>query len=420
MNKNRLMILAVIALVIVFGLSKRNTSDINAVESKTIPVEVMELMKSDISEEYYSVAMIEANKNVNIVPKVQGEVKDVYVKVGDKVKKGQKLFKIDSYGYQNKVNTLEANLKNANVNVSTAKTNLALATGGQKDEKIVSAEASYTKAKLAFEDAEDTYNNMKDLFKTGGISKNDLDKAKLGYDNAKANYDNAKVSYDVFIKQGLDTSIEVSKNQYESALANKESLEAQIRDAKEALNNTVVTSPIDGVVASVEIEAGEITQGSAVTIVNTETMKVSALASESVIKNVSIGDKTRVYIESIAKEVEGEIISKSPVAINNKYEVEVLLNNEDKQISEGMFAEIYLKVGEEDKRFIVDRKHLVKNEGKTYIYVIEDMKAIEKEVEVGAIKDGKVEIKGALTEGEVLIVKGQNYVDDGTEVNVVK
>ena len=85
-----------------------------------------------------------------------------------------------------------------------------------------------------------------------------------------------------------------------------------------------------------------------------------------------------------------------------------------------MSGEVKLVLDSVDKAIIVKADAVLDEDGESFVFVVQDGKAIRKTVEVGLDTGDHVEVKSGLTAGEKLIIEGQYYVADGGEVKVVR
>ena len=69
---------------------------------------------------------------------------------------------------------------------------------------------------------------------------------------------------------------------------------------------------------------------------------------------------------------------------------------------------------------VIGSNAIINKEGKNIVYIIEEEKAVEKEVEIGLDTGELVEIKSGIAEGDMIIIEGQHYVSDGAVVKVVR
>ena len=105
-----------------------------------------------------------------------------------------------------------------------------------------------------------------------------------------------------------------------------------------------------------------------------------------------------------------------PVSRTGK--VEVLVPNKDKMLMSGMFANINFVVETHENVPVVSRDSLLKYDGKFYVYVIEDGKAVRRPVRTGITQDTTVEILAGLKSGETIISKGIEFIREGSRVSV--
>ena len=98
----------------------------------------------------------------------------------------------------------------------------------------------------------------------------------------------------------------------------------------------------------------------------------------------------------------------------------LVVPNKDKLLRSGMFAHVRLYLGGKST-LVVNRDALNKlpGTGNYYVYVVQKDKAVLKNVETGFTQGNYVEVTNGLTEGEKVVVKGQNRLKDGVPVVVV-
>ena len=92
-------------------------------EAPATDFETMTVSKQDITLEQSYPAQIEGRQSIKIIPRVEGYLHQIYVKEGQRVKKGQVLFVIDQATYQAEVKSAEANVAVAKAGVETAQLN---------------------------------------------------------------------------------------------------------------------------------------------------------------------------------------------------------------------------------------------------------------------------------------------------------
>ncbi|KPU45134.1 macrolide export protein MacA [Oxobacter pfennigii] len=335
------------------------------------PVETQTIKKENLSNMSTLSGKVFPDKEIAVMPKAPGKVAAVNVKVGDKVNEKQVLLTLDREDIQKQVDSTKAayDLANANYQMNLEK---------------------YNNAKL-------TYDRMKTLYDSGAISKKDLEQAELAASSIQLDLYSAQLS-----------QAEVSYNQ-----------------AMQNLQNTVIESPIRGIVSAVNVEAGEMasTAQPAVTIVDMDIVNVQIGAAENMISSLKLGQEVKIALTAIpGKEYTGHIENISPVADSKTqmYPVIINIDNKEQEILPGMFAKVEFSTDTVNDAIIVKKESIKEKEGKSYVYVVENDAAVEKEVAIGMDTGSLVEVISGLNEGENIIVKGQDYVENGTKVKIVR
>ncbi|QEK11237.1 efflux RND transporter periplasmic adaptor subunit [Crassaminicella thermophila] len=331
------------------------------VEKKQTAVEVMKVEAKTITEDYHSVGKIYASEEVKVSSKKSGKVKKIYFDVGDVVKKGDVLYTLDNEDLVIDVELKKSQYKKALEN-----------------------------AKMNYEDALNNFNKAKALYESGVLSKNAYDNAEKSYRQNKLNYEQAQKDLD----------------------SNSITLDASISD-------TIIKSPIDGVIAERNIEVGENTTASDFVIVNTDKVIVRTSVSEDIVNKISIGDTVQTNIQS--NNYMGKIKTISPVGINNGniYPVEIEIENKDGLLKPGMFAEVKFEIERRENQVVVPTKSILSSGNENYVYIVEENKPKKVIIEKKIIKDGYVQVEGELSVGDLLIVKGQEYIDEKSLIYVV-
>ena len=366
----RFISLALILLLVALtgGCGKKTTTQ---EEEVLVPVEVAKTRLADLAHTINVTGEIIPFTEVAVAPKVSGRVAAIHVKVGDRVSRGQVLLELDATEARNAKTMAEAGVGVARANLERAKQGLA--------------------------DAELEYNRTKTLYDSQAAAKAQLEQAESMLNNARI-------------------GVQLAEEQLKQA-------EATLQNAEETYNNYTVTSPISGVVASVNIEYGELAgpQITALTVVQLDTVKVKVNLSENAVVSIKEGTVVPVTISSLNKTITGTVASVAPKAdpATRAFPVEIHLNNKDGDLKAGMVAVIDLQTGLSRGAVTVPGDALLEREGQYWVYVLEDGKAKEVTVKKG-ITDGQlVEITEGLQEGQDVIVSGNNLVTDGQRVKVV-
>ncbi|MCY6485236.1 efflux RND transporter periplasmic adaptor subunit [Clostridium aestuarii] len=399
----------------------------NVQQENYIPVNTEAAKIGMISNSFVISGKIVADKDTVIVPKMPGKVENVSVKVGDKVSMGNVLFTLEKTDSQNRVEQAKVGLDSASAQIEQSKLGVQ-----QSEIGLDSAKASYEASKanydLNYEKIQNAKLNLernKKLYEEGIISKAQYEQAELAASDSSLDALKAQLSQ---AQQGLkqaESSMANAQIGIKQAQAGYDQAQVGHNQAVQALNDMTVTSPIQGIVASINIEKGEIASSAqpAVTIVNMDKVYLEVNVTEKLINKLQKGSEVKLEIPSAGEsEFIGKIYTVSPSADSrtNLYTIKVEITNKDHKIKPGMFAKVQFNADAKKDVLLIKSEAVTVNNEKKVIYVINNGKAEEKEVEVGLDNGQYVEIKSGIQAGDVIIVKGQNYVENNSKIKVIK
>ena len=454
-KKFRLLPLLIAVMMAFTACGSKNEEESEAEASNSaavVPVEVMEAVPDSISKSLTYVGKVAANDTVKVTSKLSGQVKEVYVNVGDYVKKGQTLLLIDDKDIRDQIATSEAQLKVVEASVNNAKTSLAqVSGGGQTATQRVTLESAVKNAQInvdnskismenaqnAFNDTEKKYNDYKTMLAAGVITQKDFDAVELGYTQAKnalnqtqnaynaamTTLQQAQSSLSLFNEKTIEDSQTNARNGLASAEASRDSTIAALNVLKSNLNYMEVKSPIDGVITERNIEPTNMVSAGVSPFVVADTSKVTVdvEVSERIINTINVGGKINVNINAVYdRPIEGVIKTINPEAGNSgSFTVKIEVDNADGKLKPGMIANVSFVEKSASNVVVVPRSTVIEDKDNKFVYVTDGRKATKKDVVLGVDDGAKVEISG-VDFGEQIIVSGQNYVADGGAVTVAK
>ncbi len=234
-------------------------------KSKKVAIEKVE--RRTIIETVAASGKIQPETEVIISSDVSGEIIEMAVAEGDRVKAGDLLLKINP-------DLVESALSRAEAALNTTKANLA----GSKA-RLAQSESQFQNAKASFD-------RNKQLYESKVIS-------QAEYDQAKANYEVATAD------------VEAAKESVRAGMFNVRSSEATLKEAKENLGRTSIYSPMDGIITKLNKEQGERVVGTAqmagteiMTVADLNIMEVAVEVNENDIVRVSINDTTEIEVDA--------------------------------------------------------------------------------------------------------------------------
>ncbi|MFZ5648285.1 MAG: efflux RND transporter periplasmic adaptor subunit [Bacillota bacterium] len=354
-------------------------------EARVQTVSVIKVAKSDMTSNLTIGGKISPLEEIKVVPKSSGKVARVNCDVGQAVASGTVLIELENSDIQARLDSARAALAVSEANLEKAR-------------------AQLEKNRIQVDDAKRSFDRKKALFEAGAISLSDFEAARSAYETAQKDYDiNAA---------GLASS-QASVNQSRASL----------RQSEVDMENSVVRSPISGIVASRSVNAGEFVTNStaAVVVVNIDSVEVSASLTEEEINHVRAGQEVNVAVTAASPSpFKGKVTRISPAADakSKTYPIWVSIANPEKLLKPGMFAEIKLVSIKRQGVLAVPAEVVLERNGHNVVFVAEGEKAVERKVKVGLTGEGKKEITEGLAEGDSLIVTGLQGIRNGAPVKV--
>lgn len=250
---------------------------------------------------------------------------------------------------------------------------------------------------------------------------------EIQVDNAKANLRNVQTNYDravELLKIGGGTKQQV--DQMETQLINaKNALASAERTLRNARENTVLTSPVSGVVTARNYDPGDMTgQLPILTVARVNPVKVVINVSETEFSKVKKGMPAEMTFDTYGSEIfTGTVSLISPTVdqATKTFGVEITVSNPNGKILPGMFARVTLNFGT-TRHVIVPDKAVVKQtgSGNHFVYLYKDGKVDYVKVELGQRIGSSYEILSGVPAGSQVVVFGQSKLTNGAKVKLSK
>ncbi len=377
------MVILVAALVL-SGCGEKSDNQ-QLTEVAPIQVKVGFLQKMPFTKSILVQGNIQAIDDAVISSKVAGTIEELNVSEGDRVKKGEILFRTDRKNLENHVLVAEQSLAVAIENCKNVERDIAI------------AETNLRKATLDYERA-------KKLVKSKAISQTAFDESEAEWMRKKAQLEKEK------------TVLDYSRVKVEQAKTN-------LSIARKNLEDSIVIAPFDGVITGKYQEAGEFVGVGAkvLKLENTEKLEVEALISSVYYDLINLD--TQLVIFSDGKELcKAKISYISPTIdpISRTFEIKAALPQDSKLIC-GSLCDIQIILAAREGMGLIDNAVIARAGGKNTIFVVKDDKAEEVEVQVGFTTGGYSEILNSDTIGDAkIVVSGQYFLNNGNKVEIIE
>lgn len=353
----------------------------NGNTNKNVPVTTAIATNGDMEDRLELSGVLVPARTVEIASRITGQVTALGHSVGDSVKTGDVLINLDTQALNGQLMQAQANWEQAR----------AAAEATQKQADI---------SKINFDAAQTYYDRTKALFDGGAVSQSQLDDARDKLDIAARQYENASGPAQAQAEAAID-----------AAYANVKNLSVQ-------LDCTTITSPIDGIIATQNVNAGQVISAavSVISIVDTSVLKLKSAVPQDKLALLSVGKELDVSIDAYPGVIcKGTITSIGPIALSTGelFPVEISLNN-DQGLMPGMSAHSTLVT--KTTGIVIPLSSIQQTAEESYVFVIEDQVAHKQVVKPGLRNDEEAEILSGLSEGERVAVSNISLLTDGMTV----
>lgn len=403
-----LAVLIALSMSLSIGCSSQQAAETaDVIIDQPTTVEVAEVTTGDIENYASYSSKVKAAQEIMVLPKVPGKVEKINFDLGDRVNKGQVLFELD------KTDAL-LQMNQAAAAVEMAELNLKIMSGTAYEQQILQLKSAVASAEINYNDAKTNVETVKTLYEAGAESKFNYDRAMSQLELAKQQYETAKANLELIEQKSHAESVETAQAQLNQA-------KAAYDIAKNAVDNMSVKSPISGVVSAMNVKVGEYvsTASPSFIIIDDSSYIIEVNVNDEVIGKIQVGDKVNVSIGSISEgTMTGTVTAAAPSAdiAKQTFLVKVTLENPPSTIKGGMFAQVQFIVDKAENCTLVPLASVIEEEGKKYVFVVNGDKAIKKEVVTGIFNDNEIQIIDGLNQGEKVVIKGQDFLKDGSTV----
>lgn len=231
-----------------------------------------------------------------------------------------------------------------------------------------------------------------------------LEEAKARWSIADKNREsNLKLLKQNFISQN---AFDTTNSTVEVSAASVKSAEAQVRLARNAMQDSVVRAPINGIIARKMVNGGEKVgpDSPMFTVVDLAKMEIEAPAPASEIPSVKVGQTATFKVDGFGERIfEGRVERINPVTEQGSRSITMYLSvtNRDGALKGGMFAKGLLVLATTQPTTVVPVGAVRDEAGQSYVFTLESGKVAKRGITLGLREEqaGVVEVKSGLESG---------------------
>ncbi|MBC8181664.1 efflux RND transporter periplasmic adaptor subunit [candidate division KSB1 bacterium] len=368
--QKKILLLVIISLNFLLLSNCSKKADTNEDEAIKIPIETVIVGRKTVTQEVQYTGDVKAEQEVKVFSKIPDRILSFEKDEGDFVRKGEIIAKIEAT---------------------------------KIEQAVIQAKAAAVSAKAQLVNLKSEYQRAQRLIKENAMSQQQFD--------------------------GVKTQYEATQALVEQAVAAQVQAESQLSDAN-------VTAPISGVIGNRYYEQGDMAAGPfpLVTVVQMNKVKVEVNAPEQDFGQLNVGQCANLHVLSYPNETfTGEINKISPVLdpITRMGKIEILVNNEDKRLKPGMFAEVQICVNTMEnvltvpKHAVIENTELKRINGMdmavvySHVFVENNGIAYLRDIKISYTNGVVAVVSSGIEQDENLIIVGQQSLKDSAKVKVM-
>lgn len=334
-------------------------------------VELTKATRTSIQEYVEVVGSLVGAATVDIVPRAQGRLQSLSVRIGDPVTRGQVLAKVEDQELREQLRQAEASFE------------VARATIRQRE-----ADLSFAKTNL---------DRNKSLFDRQLLPRQSLDDAEARY-------------------QASQAQLDLAQAQLAQASSRRDELRIN-------LANTTVNSPVTGFVARRLVDPGAVVTQNVIilSVVDISTVRLVVNLVERDLRKVDVGAVGTVGVDAYPGETfTGRVARVAPVLdpATRTAEMEIEIPNGSGRLKPGMYARVRLVSTSKADALVVPKAAVVDSQGRKGVFMVQNNQAVFREVKLGLEEPNRFEVTDGLKEGDAVVTTGASALRDGARVQL--
>lgn len=404
------------AVLVVLNVSLATLS--SAQEQAVRPAKVVDVVATDTTVSKRYPASVLPSREIELSFKVSGQVIDLPVRAASNVEAGDVIAQIDRRDFENQIAQLQSQRDQAMAQLDALK-------AGAREEEIVALEAAVESAQAQVDQTQEALSRAEELLSRGVSTRAQVESAQANFRVAEANLRAQQEQLRIGQVGGRPEEIAAA----EAALRG---VDVQMKVAEDALSDTTLVAPFNGIVARRDIENFANVQAGQ-NIVLLQGLDVVHLAFD--IPGPDVTELTRNGLDQVTntvifdalpgQEFDGEVVEFSVQAdsatqtYRGRVAVEV---PEGAVILPGMIANVISATPGSAAQILVPLSSIAAApDGAPFVWLVDDAgKVSQRDVTLGAATGAKVVVENGLSEGDVVIAAGVSEILEGMMIRPIR
>jgi len=382
--------------------------------------------RADVIARVLASGSVTSIRDSKIGSKLSGRVAAVLVEEGQRVDAGTPLLRLDA-------SDLAAQEAQAEANAAAAGANLAKVLAGARPEErqqsvnaVAQAEAALRSAQASLNLAQANVQRMRSLKEQGAVSQQDLDASETQAQTAQAQVTQAQAAYDSARQNWTIMETGARQEDIQQARAQLAQAQAALAAIRVQLRDSTIYAPFAGTITQRHVEPGEVVSS----VGGSQTLFVLSQVDDVYVEfivpaqhraELQQGQTAQMAVDGLpGKLFEGRVEEIRPAAdvASRTFGVKVRVPNSQGILRPGMFARGTIVVGVRHNVLQIPEQAVVAAASGPIVFVVRDGRAIRQSVTLGDARDGVVEVKSGLADGDQVVVQGQDALTDNLPVTL--
>lgn len=347
-----------------------------------------------------------------IAAKVAGRVEAVYRDIGDEVKPGDPLVRIESTDYELALAERRRAFEQALAQIGLE----ALPEGEFSVEKLPAVE----RARLQSENAKARYERGQLLHGRTPPSMSDQEFADLETTWEVAQADHRLAGLNARAQLAAARTLKAQLETAQQRLADTlHSVPSGVRPAP-AVSESIANPLRNYAVTARHVSVGDYVQVAApmYELIDPDPLELRVKIPEREVARIHVGQRAALSVDAYSESFEGRVARINPAidVRSRTFEVEISVPNTDRRLRAGSFAKLAIEAEHEEGVLLVPRSAVVVFAGVSKVFVVDDGKAVERVVALGQEVDTRVEILRGLTDADTIVTAPPTELTVGTPV----
>ncbi len=260
-----------------------------------------------------------------------------------------------------------------------------------------------------------------------------LEQAKAGFAVAEANYRDAQRNMQRM--ERLKSENAVSEQQYEQLKLAYEAADAQLQQARAALNLanhnldvSILKAPFSGVIASRNAEVGDVINplmggfspsSGVLTLMDFSRVKIQIQVSSQDIALIKKGMVALMQVDAFPERTfQGKVsvVNLTADPMTRKFDVQITSNNPELLLRPNTFGEVTLEISTHEDALVIPQIAVLENK---YVFVTQDNNTVvRKEISLGLQNANMVEVIEGIEEEDLVVVEGNYGLEEGSKIEI--